>query len=256
MTVDELKNSGDLEAYVCGVLTREQSREISKQVKKSDELQNEVQNIEDAYFKLAAGISPSIDEVKIYENLRNYIKETEHGSDSSNWSQYLGWAAAILLFIGAGYFFHENTNLNEQLVDTERTNDILNTELDQLDDLNADYQEALAFIKDKNTIKVNLAGQGDFASSSAVAFHNPISDKTYVDVSGLPEAPENMTYQLWSLTLNPLSPTDLGVVSINEQKFVEFDNSFETQAFGITLENAGGSESPTLEKLYTLGVIE
>lgn len=256
MTLEELKNSGDLEAYVCGVLSRERSREISKQINDSDELQLEVQQIEDAYFKLAAGISPKIDEVKIYENLRRYIKEQSRDEDSINWSQYLGWAAAVLLFIGAGYFFHENTSLNEQLVDTERTNTILNNELEQLDELNADYQEALAFIKDKNTVKVNLAGQGDYANTSAVAFHNAVTDKTYIDVSGLPEAAEDMTYQLWSLTLNPLTPTSLGVMAMNDQKFIEFENSFDTQAFGITLEKAGGSSSPTLERLYTLGVIE
>ena len=256
MDVAAIINSGDLEAYVCGALTREESKAITKMVNENDELQTEVQHIEDVYFRLAAGIAPQMDEVLIYENLRQYVKEhSAHGS-GNKWNQYLGWAAALLLFVGAGYMFHEKNTLDEQLVDIERTNDILNLELEQLDELNADYQEALAFIKDKNTVKVNLDGQGDFADANAVAFHNAESNETYIDVSGLPTAPENMTYQLWSLTLNPLTPTDLGVVTIGDQPLIKFGNNNETQAFGITLEPKGGSQGPTLERLYTLGVIE
>lgn len=256
MDIDAIKESGDLEAYVCGVLTLEESREISRLVTQNEELQVEVQLIEDAYFKLAAGIAPSIDEVAIYENLNRYIQEHAPKNNDHNWNQYLGWAAALLLFVSAGYFFHEKTQLDEKIVEIERTNSILNTELDQLDILNADYQEALAFIKDQNTVKVNLAGQGDHLDANAVAFHNADLNITYIDISGLPDTPANMTYQLWSLTLNPLTPTDLGVVSIGDSPLLKIDNRFETQAFGITLEDAGGSESPTLKRLYTLGVIE
>ncbi len=32
-------------------------------------------------------------------------------------------------------------------------------------------------------------------------------------------------------------------------------NTNESEAFGIRLEPAGGSESPTMEQLYTLGVV-
>lgn len=255
MEIEELKNSGDLEAYVCGALTLEESRTISKLVEEHEELQIEVQYIEDVLFRLAAGIAPNFDEVEIYENLRRYVKEHSPQNDEVSWSQYLGWAAAILLFVGAGFLYHERTELNEQIVDIERTNTFLNNELEQLDELNADYQEALAFIKNKNTVKVNLAGQGNHINANAVAFHNPQLDKTYVDISGLPDAPANMTYQLWSLTLNPLTPTNLGIVALNDKELIMFNNGFETEAFGITLEDAGGSDTPTLERLYTLGAI-
>jgi anti-sigma-K factor RskA len=104
-------------------------------------------------------------------------------------------------------------------------------------------------------VKVNLAGQGNHTSAGTVAFHNPTQKVTYLDISGLPEAPANMTYQLWSLTLNPLTPTNLGIVSATRDGFIEFSNANDTQAFGITLEEAGGSATPTLERLYTLGAI-
>ncbi len=256
MEVEELKNSGNLEAYVCGVLPADEARAIASMVAQHQELQDEVEHIENTYFKLAAGIAPSFDEVALYDSLREYIKEQKKDNESFEWKQYLGWAAALILFIGSSYLFYQNNQINEQLVNTEQANSFLNEELEQLDQLNADYQEALAFIKKPATVKVSLAGQGDYKEAYAVAFHNDAENKTYVDISGLPEPPEDMTYQLWSLTLNPLAPSSLGIMAYESDNLLEFDNQFNPQAFGITLEKAGGSTAPTLERLYTLGVIE
>ena len=59
---------------------------------------------------------------------------------------------------------------------------------------------------------------------------------------------------MWSLTLNPLTPTSLGVVE-NSNDLLRIENANATEAFGITLEEYGGAEGPNLEQLYTLGVI-
>jgi anti-sigma-K factor RskA len=256
MELEEIKNSGDLEAYVCGALTRQESIAIAKLIKQHPELEEEVDLIETAYFKLASGIAPSIDEIALYESIRSYIKENKAKAEQNHWSQYLGWAAAIILLFGSGYMFFQNTQLNDEMLSLERTNEILDSEVENLDVLNADYKEALAFIKDPNTVKVNLAGQGNHTNASSVAFHNPEKDVTYINISGLPKAPANMTYQLWSLTLNPLTPTNLGIVAADQKEVIQFTNTNQTQAFGITLEEAGGSAAPTLERLYTLGAIQ
>ncbi|BAO56075.1 anti-sigma factor [Nonlabens marinus] len=256
MEIQEIKNSGDLEAYVCGALTRQETLAIAKLIKQNPELEEEVERIESAYFQLAAGIAPAVDQVALYESIKAYIKEDKAKAENNHWSQYLGWAASLLLFLGCGYLFYENTDITEQMVSVEQKNEFLTNEVTDLDSLNADYQEALAFIKDPNTVKVNLAGQGNHTTAGAVAFHNAEKDVTYLDITGLPEAPANMTYQLWSLTLNPLTPTNLGLVASSSKTMLEFTNANDTQAFGITLEEAGGSPTPTLERLYTLGAIQ
>ena len=38
-------------------------------------------------------------------------------------------------------------------------------------------------------------------------------------------------------------------------KIFNIENANESEAFGITLEDEGGSDFPTLEQLYTLGAI-
>jgi anti-sigma-K factor RskA len=261
MDTQELINSGDLELYVCGVLELERSIEITQELKNNIPLQLEVQSIEETYMKLASGVAPTTNEVELFDKLQAIIGKDHSQSNTSSWSNYIGWAAAVALLFGSGYLYTNNTDLQEnntslenQIVTAEQEREILNTEIENTRQVNNDYEEALAFIKNKNTVKVNLAGQTGFESSYATAFHNPVENVTYIDVAGLPEAPQGKSYQLWSLTLNPLTPTSLGVVE-NSNDLIRIENANSTEAFGITLEEYGGAEGPNLEQLYTLGVI-
>lgn len=261
METQDLINSGDLELYVCGVLDLERSIEITQQIKNNITLQLEVQKIEETYMKLASGLSPNNNEVELYDKLQAIIGENNTEKNTSSRSNYLGWAAAIALLLTSGYLFMNNANLLEsntalenQITTVQQDKQILNNEIENTLAIKNDYEEALTFIKDKNTVKVNLNGQKGFENSYATAFHNPVENVTYIDVAGLPQAPQGKSYQLWSLTLNPLTPTSLGVVE-NSERLLRIENANASEAFGITLEEYGGAEGPNLEQLYTLGVI-
>jgi anti-sigma-K factor RskA len=63
---------------------------------------------------------------------------------------------------------------------------------------------------------------------------------------------------VWALKLTPLTPTSIGLLEnfdANSQKMFAVNNIGEAEAFGITLEPAGGSLTPTMEQLYTLGKV-
>ncbi|MGB5982389.1 MAG: anti-sigma factor [Nonlabens sp.] len=262
MTDQDLIQSGNLEAYVCGVLSDEESTEISLQLKGNKVLREEVEKIENCYIKLAEGVAPETDEHKIFDKLLKTLDANKKTHNKGSFVPYLGWAAAIALLLVCGYLYTSvnefsgiNDNLGKQISNIEQDKEFLESEITDLETKNSSYQEAIAFIREPETVKVNLAGQGDFSSTSAVAFHNAKQNVTYLDIDNLPEAPVDKTYQLWSLTLNPLTPTSLGVIEKSES-LLRIDNPNATQAFGITLEKAGGSPSPNLEQLYTLGVID
>jgi anti-sigma-K factor RskA len=61
------------------------------------------------------------------------------------------------------------------------------------------------------------------------------------------------------LKLQPtLIPTSIGLLenfTAEETKVFKVENADGAEAFGITLEPAGGSQSPTMEQLYTLGKV-
>jgi anti-sigma-K factor RskA len=87
-------------------------------------------------------------------------------------------------------------------------------------------------------------------------YWNKETEVVYIDAAGLPEPPKGMVYQVWALKLNPLTPTSIGLLEILIKTTAEFFcNNTDAEAFGITLEPAGGSLSPTMEQLYTLGKV-
>ncbi len=68
-----------------------------------------------------------------------------------------------------------------------------------------------------------------------------------------------MVYQVWSLKLSPtLTPTSIGLLGDfngNNEKLFAVSKTSDAEAFGITLEPAGGSKNPTMKQLYTLGKV-
>ena len=140
----------------------------------------------------------------------------------------------------------------------EQQNQILEQEIFEARGSLANTNELLTKLRDKDIILTPLGGQEVSPTSYAKAYWNQKEDKVYIDAQGLPEPPDGMVYQVWSLKLDPLTPTSMGLLedfTEDENKIFTLDNPNQTEAFGITLEPAGGSESPNLEQLYTLGAV-
>ena len=110
----------------------------------------------------------------------------------------------------------------------------------------------------KNTVVV-LGGQKVAPTASAKIYWNKETATVYVDASGLPEPPKGKVYQIWSLQLSPtLTPTSIGLLANfngNTEKIFAVSGTKNAQAFGITLEPTGGSKTPTMDQLYTLGKV-
>ncbi|WP_340202581.1 anti-sigma factor domain-containing protein [Ascidiimonas sp. W6] len=205
---------------------------------------------------------------------------------------YMGWAAAGLFAIGLFWMVGKNSTLqekydrevnavsvqnmilDERIVDAEEA---LQKQIEESEAREAKLQQKLEKVIQDNTGKfrgqeiftairnekittVTLTGQKASPRSYAKAYWNKEEKKIYLDVQGLPEPPEGKVYQLWTLKLDPLTPTSLGTLdnfddNIEKIFIIENSNPRITEGFGITLEPAGGSEEPTLDKLYTLGVL-
>ena len=122
----------------------------------------------------------------------------------------------------------------------------------------ADKEAILRLLRDKNVTAISLQGQTVSPTSYAKAYWNKENNKVYVDAQGLPDPPSGYTYQVWSLKLEPLTPTSIGLLdnfTAEETKIFTLENPNASEAFGITLEPEGGSESPTLDQLYALGAV-
>lgn len=262
MEAQEYIESGILELYVYGLLTETENLEIAEVAKKNPEVDQEIISIEKAIVALSSSFSP-FHSVANFEKIKARL-ELKHGKvvdmkPASNWSQYVGWAAAVLLLLGLGYQTLELTKTKEAIatVGTERTK--IQRDYAFLDQQNKETEKSLTIVRDIKNTGVTLGGQAVSPKSFAKVYWNKDTKTTYIDAAGLPTPPKGMVYQVWSLKLSPvLTPTSIGLLDNfegNNQKIFAVSQTDSAEAFGITLEPDGGSLTPTMTQLYTLGKV-
>ncbi|MCL6462692.1 MAG: anti-sigma factor [Flavobacterium micromati] len=261
MDTKEYIESGILELYVYGLLSEAENLEVSFMSKSSPEINEEIIAIEKSIVALSSSFSP-FHSVAYFEKIKEKL-QLKHAKvvemkPTTNWSQYIVWAAAVLLLAGIGFQYMQIDQNNSQVANATIKKTKLEKELKILILKNKSSETTLAIVRDiKNTV-VSLGGQAVAPESFAKVYWNQETKVVYIDAAGLPKPPEGMVYQVWALKLNPLTPTSIGLLEkydSNEQKLFTVNNAEEAEAFGITLEPAGGSVSPTMEQLYTLGKV-
>ena len=260
MDINTYIESGILELYVAGQLSEKENQEVYELLQQYPELLQEVLEIEAAVVKLTAAVSPhSVD----FDSLKGQLSDSKPKvrdikPKKPSWISYTGWAASILLAGGLIWTLNNKKDLELEIQTAEIENAYLETQIEAAkSDLTA-TKNLLDAIRAKDILAVPLGGQGNYASTYAKVYWNKKDNTIYLDAEGLPDAPAGKVWQVWSLTLNPLTPTSLGTIddfNTDDNKIFTIVNTNESQAFGITLEPEGGSESPTMEQLYTLGVV-
>lgn len=264
MDINTYIESGILELYVAGALSENENKEVYDLMQKHPEILQEVLDIEAAIIKLTAATSHN----KNTNSLR-IIKETLGLSTKEskvisivkpryNWLTYTGWAASVILAVGLFYTSTQNNQLQEKIQIAETHQSLLETQIDHSKYSLEEANTLISVLRDDAITKIPLAGQANFASTYAKVYWDKNSQRIFLDAQGLPNPPEGKVYQVWSLKLSPLTPTSLGIINnfnADSNKIFEIMNANESEAFGITLEPAGGSNTPTMEQLYTFGVV-
>ena len=265
MDIKKYIASGILELYVAGSLSPEENLEVQHYAIKYPEIQKEIEAIEAAILKLTAATSPGLSNDS-FRSVKKQLDDVIDFAPSASvkrtpWTTYIGWAASILFAAGMLWMYLENNKLKSEIEVTEREKQSLKEQiLETKESLvkKEETQKLLDELRNKNVDVIALAGQTASPDSYAKVYWNKSEQKVYIDAKGLPKPPSGFTYQVWSLKLDPLTPTSIGLLSdfaSNENAVFELENSNESEAFGITLEPEGGSEGPNLDQLYTLGAV-
>lgn len=262
MTTHETIESGNLELYVYGLLNESETKEISELADASPAVKNEIILIEKAILNLSSSFSPNISAdnfEKIKAKLQLKYGKVIEMKPKSNVSQYLSWAASIALLIGVGYQYNKLNDNKSTINSIELEKSNLQRSVVDLESKGKQTITALNVVRDSKNTVISLAGQTVSPTSSAKIYWNKETATVYVDASGLPEPPQGKVYQIWSLKLSPtLTPTSIGLLDDfkgNNEKLFAVSGTTQAEGFGITLEPTGGSKSPTMEQLYTLGKV-
>ncbi len=262
MDVEKYISSGVLELYVAGLLSEKENLEVHRYAMEHPQIKSEIEAIEAAVLTVARTASP--ERKIIFDGIADRLqgptetKVVPLREKSTKWTTYLGWAASVLLAIGLFWMYTENQRLQAEKALVEQNNGTLEQQIANANLSLENTQNLLALLRDKNVKVVPLGGQEVSPSSYAKAYWNKQDQKLFIDAIGLPEPPDGMVYQVWSLKLNPLTPTSVGLLedfAMDNNKVFALNNPNDSEAFGITLEPSGGSASPNLDQLYALGAV-
>jgi anti-sigma-K factor RskA len=121
--------------------------------------------------------------------------------------------------------------------------------------LNA-YENALNLMKNPMMAIVKMPGtpNSPAPSSMATVYWNTESKDVYLLVNQLPKPVTGKQYQLWAIVDG--KPVDAGTFNLGEGvSFVKLKTIPRAEAFAITLEKTGGSETPTMDAMYVMGKV-
>jgi anti-sigma-K factor RskA len=130
----------------------------------------------------------------------------------------------------------------------------LQQKVNKIDTVNNNLQQDLNAVLTSNSQPIVLQGTPKFPASTAKIFWIKNTGDVYVAPSGLPDAPNNLQYQLWALIDG--KPVNAGMIikdkSNNKYSIQKMQSFNKVDAFAITLEPKGGSENPTMENMYVM----
>ncbi len=238
--------SGVLELYVMQALPDAERKEIESLAAQYPEIQAEIERIEEALHLYA------LDYAQMPRpNLKHEIlsKIPDLPQRKTPVVQFWQWAmaAALILAIGSSIWLYSKWTHSAQ-------------ELEELtiaqQNLEEDCQrtrQQLDILINPNTKAIVMNGTPLSPKSRVKVFWNSAAQATFLSIESLPPAPDGMQYQLWSLVGN--SPTSAGVFDSTIGTLQTMELVANADQFAVTLEPAGGSATPTLERMYVAGKV-
>ncbi len=267
MEIKDQISSGLLESYVLGLTSEEENRQVTNLIQQHTYIKEEIVAIEQALIAYASEQvkAPS---AKIKDSVLSQINNSSEKKvimhpaavaeeRNSNAIRLLVAASVSLFLISAAgnFYLYNNWKNAEHLVAA------LSNEKDQLaQELNVQQTKYklmgsdMAVLQSPFNKHVMLKGMPVAPDAMAMVYWNTQTHEVFVNVHKLPAPPAGKQYQLWALADG--KPIDAGVFDVTDTSHVQKMKVIENaQAFAVTLENAGGSSTPTLTAMYLMGEI-
>lgn len=272
MKSNEIIESGILESYVLGIASEEEVKLVNAACHEFPEVLSEVEAIEQALVASLASheVQPgSMQKVlkQIEENKENNsvpgedtaIKKLPSAATpaSPRRSYRLAVAAMVALLIASAVInvllLNRLGEANTALAgaNAEKNNSIRQANAQQT--ALAEAQQLLSRLSSPSSKKIVLKGSDLSPASSAVVYWDQNKKEVYLSVAGLPAPAKGKQYQLWALVGD--KKIDAGVFDAQPGRLQKLKSVEAADGFAVTLENEGGSESPTLSALFLVGII-
>ncbi|MGV3637104.1 MAG: anti-sigma factor [Flavobacteriales bacterium] len=264
MNADELIRSGLLEAYVLGQASPEEVR-LVEQLRASDarvraELEAIEVMLEEHAVRQAVTPPPALkatlmDRIAAEGPPRTtpILPITTAPARRLNWLAAASIGGLVLSALMNFLQYQELKNVRTELARLENDRSVLAEELQVQRASLQRTTEQLAITTDPHRETVVLNGIGSAVGSKARIYWDKASHAVHIDPLSLAALPEGKQYQLWALVDG--KPVDAGIIAKGEaaEALQAMKDVPAAQAFAVTIEQEGGSPTPTLEAMVLLG---
>lgn len=271
MNVKEYIVSGIVESYVLGLASKDEMAEFERMCATHPEvraardafekqlehhaMQNSIAPPAQLQNKISTAIEAEADKLKTNGAIVNDPQEVEAAPVVGMRGWKIAAAAAIILLAGSvalNFYFHNLFKNYEKLYVTSQQ-EFADKEKALQGEMTA-YQNSMNILRDTNMAVVPMKGVALSPQSKATVYWDKKSKDVYLMVNNLPQPPAGKQYQLWALVNG--QPVDAGMLNWQQANSVAaMKNIPAAQGFAITLENTGGSPTPTMSAMYVLGTI-
>jgi anti-sigma-K factor RskA len=264
--------SGIIESYVLGLATAEEVEEL-------ESLKHQYAEVMQAIFEFSVlveqkafenSIKPPSDvkskimaAIKDEEKLAPVISLPADVSSNSDvpakgfrlWQMLA--AASVILFIASAclnFYLYKQYNRKNHAYEallTERNTLQANNQMYKVHVLQ--WQKAAEVMSDPAMAVIKMPGTPGKEQNLATVYWNTINKDVYVRPNKLPQPAKGKQFQLWALVDG--QPVDAGLLDPACAHVCKMKNIPKAQAFAITLENEGGSPTPTMNEMFVLGKV-
>jgi len=237
-------DSDTLEKYLLGDTTKEETLKAERYITMYPEVRetyNELQDNLETFAKMYARKTP--------EGLKEIIVTSAKKEKMVRRRFYryaVAASVAIMLFAGSSVFFW-NQNKSLQQENTLVTNKIKYLE-DNMKNQLEDMRNQFIVLNNPDTKKYAVNGKREGKELKAIAYINPVKKLSYINVSNVPNLPENKCFQMWAEVNGEL--VNLGVIKQFDEKDKLLALPYADKAVSyITVEPKGGNTSPSVENI-------
>lgn len=231
-----------LEKYLLGVTSTEENLQVERYIAMYPEVSrtyDELQENLEQFAKLHA--------IKTPEGLKEIIL-TKIRSERIGRKKFFRYAIAAsfaaFLFAGASFFFwNQNQTLQqENSVVSTQIEDLQKSMTQQMEDMRNQF----IVLNNPRTKKYNVNGNKKAKELKAIAYINPVKKLSFINVSKLPNLPEDQCFQMWAEVNGEM--VNLGIIEEAQDKEKLMALPYGENAVSyITIEPKGGNISPTVE---------
>ncbi len=276
MDIQQYISSGIIEAYVLGIASGEEVRELELLSAQHPEIaaaieaqQRLMEDFASSYTQLPPeGLKEQIWEVLEQEKKRDHpafpdacrpatgAGNSPEAGKTRRLYRPLAAAVALLAISLIFNFIHW-----QQAKSTQRELAEMKSEQEKIMAGSREMQQQveqsnrhMQMMLDPAMKAVHLAGVGTHTANNAMVMWDTRTKEVFLSLKNLPPPPSGKQYQLWAIVDG--KPVDAGVYNMDTKEMMQKMKVIPAaQMFAITLENQGGSPTPTMTEMYVAGKV-